>query len=501
MDFPSRLEKIDRKLRKKWNDEIEEFLGKPPSSSSDVIPLKEFEYDAVKASLEAIALELQIELTAYNTQDETDKIDEYIGVAVRTGKNLLRWFIQIYLEQRRGRRESGCTIDVLRSTDILSSIVGILKWSVDDTKENTKLARDSSLFIFYATFAQFPGDEIASKGINHLITELAFPSLSLEILMNTNSVALALTLVRNLHSMAVSFPGAKKVILATQIQWDPSTAIKSAPWAPGEPSTVNLSLSCLELMKWSLDAPPSFPDINPEDKRAELVIEILNLFYALRKGQELVGTTTNNSALANAVVRILQLPFPAQSNDENDSENNNDIVVKRIEQCKLSAISILMDSDASFGEYMLEIGSLDALLQIFQRQVDSVVDNTRVDSAATAAIVPILAVLNKYSMANSDVQQQVKAFVFPSETEKLYQQAVKENRKTKMSPLDAPKDSLRGKLVMLLSWVDGYIKRCSAELMWTLCNSDYSEYTCRVGMGNALTLLNAKGLSPVQIPT
>jgi len=281
----------------------------------------------------------------------------------------------------------------------------------------------------------------------------------------------------------------------------PIYGYKVSPLAPGEPSTVNLSLSCLELMKWSLDAPPSFPDINPEDKRAELVIEILNLFYALRKGQELVGTTTNNSALANAVVRILQLPFPAQSNDENDSENNNDIAVKRIEQCKLSAISILMDSDASFGEYMLEIGSLDALLQIFQRQVDSVVDNTRVDSAATAAIVPILAVLNKYSMANSDVQQQVKAFVFPSETEKLYQQAVKENRKTKMSPLDAPKDSLRGKLVMLLSWVDGYIKRCSAELMWTLCNSDYSEYTCRVGMGNALTLLNAKGLSPVQIPT
>jgi hypothetical protein len=498
MDFPSRLENIDKKLRDKWNDEIEEFLGKPPSSSSDIIPLKEFDDDAVKSSLEATALVLQIELLAYNTQNETAKIDEYIGDAVRTGKNLLRWFIQIYLEQRRGRRESGGTIDYLRSIDILSNIVGILKWSVD-TKDNTKLARDSSLFIFYATFSQFPGDVIASKGINHLITELSFPSLSLEILMKTNSVALALSLVRNLHSMVVSFPGAQKVILNTEIQWDPSTAMKSAPWAIEEPFTINLSLSCLELMKWSLDAPPSFPDENSEDKRAELVIEILNLFYALRKGQELVDTTTNNSVLANAVVRILQLPFSAQTNDDN--ENDNGIVVKRIEQCKLSAISILMDSDASFGKYLLEIGSLDALLQILKRQVDNVVDNTRIDSAATAAIVPILAVLNKYSMANSDVQQQVKAFVFPSETEKLYQQAVKENRKTKMSPLDAPKDSLRGKIVVLLSWVDGYIKRCSAELMWTLCNSDYSEYTCRVGMGNALTLLNSKGLSPVQIPT
>lgn len=493
MDYPLRLEKMGKDLREEWNDEIEEFLGKPLSSSSRCVPMKEFDNAAVELSLEATSLELRTELVSY-TKCEKDGIDDYSRNAVRTGKNLLRWFIQIYLEQRQDcRTVNKCTIDVLRSLDILSSIFCILKWSVD-TKEDMKLARDSSLFIFYATYSQFGGDESASEGINFLITELAFPQISLGILLKIDSVPLALSLIRNLHSMVVSFPSAQKTIINTQIQRDPSMAKKKAPWASGEPSTVNLNLLCLELINWSLDALPSFPDENLEDKRAELVIEILNFFYALRKGRELVGTTT---VLANTVIRILQLPFPAQSNND----NANDIVTKRIEQCKLSSVSLLMDSEASFGARVLEIGSLEAFLKILHRQVDDVVDNTRIDSAATAAIVPILAVMNKYCAANSDVQQQVKTFVFPMETEKLYQQAVKENRKTKMSPLDAPKDTLRGKLVVLLSWVDGYIKRCSAELMWTLCDSNSSEYVCRIGLGNALPLLNAKGLSPISIPT
>jgi hypothetical protein len=68
-----------------------------------------------------------------------------------------------------------------------------------------------------------------------------------------------------------------------------------------------------------------------------------------------------------------------------------------------------------------------------------------------------------------------------------------------MGPLDAPKDTLRGKLVMLLSWAESYIKRCTAEFLWALCNSSANEYVHRVGMGNALPLLNAKGLA--SIPT
>lgn len=491
MDYPVRLDNKER--RDEWNDDIEQFF----SSSRHSIPVvKKVDDDAVKSSLEAAVLKLQSELVPFSECEECNTKE--LSASVRTGKNLLRWFIQIYLDRKQGCRTSNneCTIDLLRSLDVLKNVVDILKWSIE-TKQDIQLAIDSSQFIFYASYNQFGGDKIASAGMNYLLK--TFPQLILETVMETDSVHLSLSLVRNLHSMVVQYPGASDVILDTQMQWNPSTATISAPWAPkeGGPSIMNISLLCLNLIIWSLEV-PSFPGKILEDKRGDIVVEILNLFYALRKGQELKAGNCDD-VLANITVSLLTLKVPTE-----ESSTDDDIFKKRIEQCKSSTVSLLMDSGESFGQYLLEVGSLECLLQILERQVNDVVDNTRIDSAATAAIVPILVVMNRYSMANADVLQKVKSFVFPNEIENIFKQAMKENRKTKMkmSPLlDAPKETLRGKFIILLSWVDGYIKRCSAELMWTLCGSDSFEYTCRVGLGNALPMLNARGLSPLSIPT
>ena len=105
-----------------------------------------------------------------------------------------------------------------------------------------------------------------------------------------------------------------------------------------------------------------------------------------------------------------------------DCESIAQTISQRTERCQLSAISILMDSDVSFGKYLVENGSFGKLLEVFQRRVDDVVDNKKVDSTATATLVPILVVLNRYSAANSVVQEKVKSFVFPAETEANFEQ-------------------------------------------------------------------------------
>lgn len=506
MDFPERIEGIEGSQVDSWNDDIEEFLGQPQSPSQSSVSI-EFDDAALKSSLQTVAFDLEERLRASFRNYEDGECDPDVRSIVRTGKNLLRWYIQIYLEQlkfqrQQTRSQGGCKLDVLRSPDSLSSVTRILKWSVEGCR-SPKLAHDASLYIFYATYSHFPGDKSASIGIEHLISHLEFPNECLEILMKTNSIPLALTLIRNLHSMTVSFPTARTSILNAKTQFDPLIGTASPPWAPREKSTISFTQICLSLIRCSLDAHPSFPSEDIEDKRAELVIEILNCFYAMRKGQEIVepspGFTTSNGdpSLDQLIVRILQLDPASRSN----TERYDNTICKRTERCQLSAVSILMDSDVSFGKYLVEIDAFGKLLEVFKRQVDDVVDNIKVDSTATATLVPILVVLNRYSAANSVVQEKVKSFVFPTEIEKKSQQTIKKNRKNKMSPLDAPKDTLRGKLIALLSWVDGYIKRCSAELMWTICDSDSSEFTYRVGLGNALPLLNSKGLSPIPIPT
>jgi hypothetical protein len=147
----------------------------------------------------------------------------------------------------------------------------------------------------------------------------------------------------------------------------------------------------------------------------------------------------------------------------------------------------------------LEKQSLHYLLQILTLQVNDVVDNTRVDGSATAALVPILAVLNEYALRNLEVKNQIKKYVFLPDAEEQFQKKIQElqTSKSNMGPLDAPNDTLRGKLVILLSWAESHIKRFAAELLWTLCNSDATQYVHRVGMGNALPLLNAKGLASI----
>uniref|UniRef100_A0A7R9ZUE3 Uncharacterized protein n=1 Tax=Pseudo-nitzschia arenysensis TaxID=697910 RepID=A0A7R9ZUE3_9STRA len=506
MDFPKRIEGIEGEVVDSWNDEIEEFLAKPqsPMHSSDSVDI---DNEALQSSLGNIVSGLEQRLRGSFGIDGSDECDPDIGRAVRTSKNLLRWYIQIYLEQvnlqrQRQKSQDVCRIDVLRSTNTLSSVIEILKWSVEGDR-NLKLAHNASLYIFYATYSHFPGDKIASTGIGHLISNHDFPNECLHILMKTNEIPLALTLVRNLHSMTVSFPTARASILNAKVRFDSLSNEQSPPWAPTEETTINFTDTCLALIRYSIDSSPLFPSDDPEDKRADLVIEILNCFYAMRKGQELVhpttAITTGNHSLSfdHLIVRILQLSHLTQSTNE-----NTDVAIcKRTLRCKLSAVSILMDSDVSFGKYLVENDSFGGLLDIFQHQVNDVVDNTKVDGSATASLVPILVVLNRYAAANSIVQETVKKFVFPAETEKNIQQSTAKNRKNKMSPLDAPKDTLRGKLIALLSWVDGYIKRCSAELMWTICDSNSSEFTFRVGLGNALPLLNSKGLSPIPIPS
>jgi hypothetical protein len=88
-----------------------------------------------------------------------------------------------------------------------------------------------------------------------------------------------------------------------------------------------------------------------------------------------------------------------------------------------------------------------------------------------------------------------------------------------MDPTDAPEGTLRARLIGLMTSLDSSLKRCAAELLFLLCDEDrkcYSvpailltmlcsrrlimchsladEFTGRTGFGNAVALLQIKGL-------
>jgi hypothetical protein len=491
-----------------WNDEIEAFLSAPPAtqtgkpneeaknecSNETLTKVSAKLHYGVLASIHPMIGEVDEEITEERGEELTrsalnhfqqspdDAIKEKLAAHVRATKNLLRWYIQIFLE-KEGRLLTPIT-QRLQSDAMLELFVLLLEQNCSDTDDSYQrdLARNCSLFLFYATYGSFPVDETAQKSLNHLVVNLGFPEIALRSLLKPCTTALALSLVRNIHSQLASLQGGKKIIAATSLDWDASTS-GGAQWAPRDAGKVTFNSVFGEIIRWSFSSDPPFP--GPEDdKRGELLSEILGCFYALHIGKDLHLIPE----FLNRVLDILRFP------------NNKE---KRAYQCKLSTVSLMMDSDPSLSQYFVDNGAVSSLLEILDIQVTEVVEDTRVDGAV-AALVPILAVLNKFCMVNSVLRKQVKDFVFPPEAEEEFQKKAQARRASagstkNMSPIDAPNGSLRWKMTRLMTWTESHVKRCTSELMWTICSSDAQEFTLRTGLGNAIPMLSLKGF--MQMPS
>jgi hypothetical protein len=231
---------------------------------------------------------------------------------------------------------------------------------------------------------------------------------------------------------------------------------------------------------WALQATPAFPG-EASDRRIDLVLEILRIFYVLRPGRYV----ESESSMAELIAYFIKLP---------NSE-------ERAYRCKLAAVSLLMDAPGEYSEKMVEQKQVLPLLAVLDIQVTRVVESSQSSSTAVAAVVPILSVVNKFSIHSEAFRNKVKLFIFPAEAEERFLNLVAdaEAQHTKnMHPLDAPNGTLRWKLVNLMKWTESHIKRASGELLWTICDQKEQEFIRRVGLGNALPILCAKGL--VQLP-
>ena len=424
-----------------------------------------------------------------------------VDVYVRASKNMLRWYLQFYLDFRKDQYREGhgylpsCPICVLQSDATLELMVALLK---ELKEEGEELVRNILLFLFYATYIPFHGDETSQHALSYLINKLAYPELALELLTRPCSAAVALAIVRNIHNAIVSLQGAAKYIMNTRYQFELPVSDGTAPWAPTESISVDFRSILIDTVRWAVEeSTPSFPGNNnpngveTEDKRAELVTEILRMFYALRIGQGLMPSKCE-SGIMQLVATLLVL-------DDDKKET-------KIMEVKLATISILMDSHPSFAGYLIEKEAVQPLLSILDYQVTDILEGTKIDNSAVSSLVPILVVLNKYSKADSAFRSRVKDYIFPSDAEGDFQNKVKEqqgheasSKRRNMGPLNAPKGSLRWKLISLLTWTESHIKRCTGELFWTLSYEDASEFVHRVGFGNALPILSSRGLA--EIPT
>jgi hypothetical protein len=477
--------------------------------------------------------------------------DDSAGIKeiLRTSKNWLRWYLQIYIVTATATTSSTTTnntataLQQWESHDMLELYLLLLELSVP---EAPTVARLISQLFFYASYDQSTvqgANDTLQHAYAYLVQDLTFfpRVLTLMVLVrnsinnngyNTNIsnssatalVALALSLVRNVHNILATYPSAKAAVEATmvEVKVDPVLDEDDSARNPWTYRTALLAL--METVPSTTATSATITTITTEQQehQAQLTLEILRTFYALCVGRDL-AVPVPDDRLARCLLDLLRVdqnnvPVAAATTATDNAQASN-------VEIPLATVSVLMDANPTFAEYMVQQDAVQPVLDLLERQVTYILENVLFDQRGTAACLPVLVVVHQFCQGNLAFRQATKEAVFPAADEANFRRLVMAKRREEnssdngtatsittttatptptvrppknMAPLDAPLGTLRYMLIRLLTWPESHVKRFVSEILWTLCGSDATEFTLRVGMGNAMPFLGAKGM--VQLP-
>lgn len=386
-----------------------------------------------------------------------------------------------------------------------------------NTNTNTSLlddaARNASLAMFHACYGAPDANPAATRARALLVKEVRFTPELMRLLWRgtradelTLPPPLLLSLTRHVHSFVGCDP---KVVPAMD---KACQAIGDTDAGGG--SSISLVSTLVDILSATVlgdNDSTRFPGTETGDRRPDLATEDLRILFALRAtgavpdpssvskdagdGASSVVDFDTMTRIGEIACHILKLP-PSD----------------RSMSTKLAAVNLLMDAPKGYATYLLNEGAITSLLLILRCQIDEVIERrTGSFNADAATLVPILAVLDRLSADDNDVQQLVKSEVFPSSEEEAYQIRAAEERakggggraglhaKNMQPALEAAPGTLRWKMIRLMTWPESNVKRCASELLWRLCDCYATEFVLRVGFGNAVHMLGIKGL--VQVPS
>ncbi|CAM9629596.1 unnamed protein product [Laminaria digitata] len=178
---------------------------------------------------------------------------------------------------------------------------------------------------------------------------------------------------------------------------------------------------------------------------------------------------------------------------------------------KLQVLNLLLDMPDSFVEVLLEHGCLTRIVQVVELQLMRQAFQDGGDIDAATGLTPALLVLNNMVLASEGSRLAVKNAIFPPEADEVWrrrleqekteldlatgdahERAEKAMRDNRVHPVDAPRGSLRARLMKQMTATESSSKTAACDLLYNLCK-DEEEFTTRCGFGNAVNTLRLKG--------
>ena len=421
-----------------------------------------------------------------------------VAELLRTTKNVIRCN-RIIFSKSESFRESAPYCNPVRriqSVGMIHLYLHLLKGNFrmgtkleDDSSIRDDIARYSSHSLLHATFT-YPTLAESSKGLSALIKHHNWVFVLVKLILIPNDIPLMVSLIRHLHNLLGSQP---KILTEIDLAVEQLTnGINNSDTDPSQDEN-NLLKVIVSTLAWTLRSEPTFPGSHNSDRRSDLVIEILRVLFVISNFKDVSLNKLDESNLdsmthvGNILLDLINLP----------SEN------VRSFKCKLSAICLLMDAPSGYIHFLVKNKAIGSLIEVLEIQLnDAVVEpfNSVYIAGNETALLPILIVLKQMSKLNSEVKTLVKNTLFPLENEGNFIEAKSKKGKDvkNMKPIDAPNGTLRWKIIQLMTWTESNVKRCASELLWTLCDSNPTEFILRTGFGNAIHMLGIKGVVDIK---
>ncbi|KAL3801777.1 hypothetical protein HJC23_001173 [Cyclotella cryptica] len=340
--------------------------------------------------------------------------------------------------------------------------------------------RFASIYLFRATY----GNDSLTMTTRTLFVESmdGCSCLMKALLKGDQPLSRLFSVVRNIHHLVSSYP-------SSITKMDRAIDVLMTDTSLEHEAKQDLLQVLVATLAWAFRSEPIFPG-DSSDRRSELMLEILRALFAMDVG---LSTKAQNYQDNMTQLGIILCDLLKLSNSD-----------ARVYQCKLAVVALLLNAPKEYAQYLAIHGGIKPLVDIMEYQLSLVVvERTASGAEDAAAVVPILLVLKKLAQASSLVLKIVKDEVFPPDAEGMFQEKVKAEmiknqtdgqvKAKNMAPLDAPKSTLRWKLIRLMTWTESTVKRSGSELLWTLCDDDPTKFVLRTGFGNAIHFLGMKG--------
>ena len=458
------------------------ILSKVFPSSTIIVDSSSWQDDDSEAERITLDLTNSLNPTSLSVGDVGSSVDLYqLASLLRATGLFLRWNAQVL---QRVLQQSDDIMKRLKRKGMLLLYAKLLDIDIPTSlPPSCDVPRFASICLFRATYGN---DTLSTTSQKQFVNELGGCTYLMKALLKGNQpVPRLFSIVRNAHHLMAAYPESISKMQKALLE---ENNVDNNEEEEGK--TYGLSEVLVATLAWAYrsESDPSFPGVQ-SDRRSDLVLEILRALYVL--GSNPAIPKPNHDTMSQIGIILCEL-LQFSNADE------------RIYQIKLSVVALLLDAPKEYTTYLINNGGIQPLVDIMSYQTSLVVVERTKNSAEDAAeVVPILLVLLKLVQSNKSALEMVKNEVFPTDSEVDYQQKAKDelakgntegsSNAKNMAPLDAPRGTLRWRLIRLMTWTESNVKRSACELLYALCEADSTEFVLRTGFGNAIHFLGIRG--------